>query len=76
MDNEPSYRFVRFSIKFGPLLLVAAAVAPLILIGLLTYPEVSVAALVAGVLAGVAAAFLMQLFLELIRIIADTLLPR
>lgn len=55
---------------------ILAALFPLLLIVLLGWPKITAAAVAAGILAGIAAAFLMQLLLEIVRVIADTLLPR
>lgn len=76
MQDEPSYAFVHFSLKYRLPLLACAAFAPIALIALIAWPAVSVTMVIAGIIAGGAAAFLMQLFIEIIGIIAETLLPR
>ncbi len=76
MDNEPTYPLVNLSLKFCSLIRIVAAVLPIILIVLIAWPAVSSTMIVAGVISGAVALFLMQLFIEIVAIIAETLLPR
>lgn len=76
MNDEPSYTLVHFSLKYRWLLLLGAALAPIMLIALIAWPTVTITMVIAGIVAGGAAAFLMQLFVEIVAIIAETLLPR
>lgn len=76
MNEESSYALVHFSLKYRVLLLICAALAPIILITLIAWPAVTTTMVIAGVIAGGAAVFCMQLFIEIIGVIAETLLPR
>ncbi|HTU09609.1 MAG TPA: hypothetical protein VMG08_01825 [Allosphingosinicella sp.] len=76
MDAEPTYIIVRMSLKYKLLLAILGALLPPTLIVLLAWPNLGPTLWIAAGLAGVAALFLMLLFLEIVRVIADTLLPR
>lgn len=76
MNEESNYTLVHFSLKYRVLLLVCAALAPTIMIALIAWPAVTATMIIAGIAAGGAAVFLMQLFIEIVGVIAETLLPR
>lgn len=76
MNDEPNYALVHFSLKYRVPLLVGAALLPLAMIALIAWPAVTATMLVAGVVGGAVAVFCMQLFIEIIGVIAETLLPR
>ncbi len=76
MNDEPAYALIHFSLRYRLLLLIAAVVTPILLIALLAWPGVTATMIIGGVIAGGAAAYLMQLFIEIINVIAETLLPR
>ncbi|MCP5143986.1 MAG: hypothetical protein H6978_04085 [Gammaproteobacteria bacterium] len=76
MNNEPSYALVHFSLKHRVLLLILAALMPVLLIALIAWPDLTATMVIAGVIAGGAAVFCMQLFIEIVAVIAETLLPR
>jgi hypothetical protein len=76
MDREPTYVIVHMSLKYRGFIAVLAALLPPVLIVLLAWPSLSLTLLIGAGIAGAAALFLILLLLEIVQVIADTLLPR
>jgi hypothetical protein len=76
MQEEPSYSLIHFTLKNALLLQICAAVSPLLLLCLIAWPELNILKIIAGIMMGAGAAFCMRLFIQLVNVIAETLLPR
>jgi hypothetical protein len=73
MDQYPTIKFI---VERGDLLAVAMGILPLLGGAALLLLGVHWFALVAGVVAAVVVYFLMKSYVELVRVIADMLLPK
>jgi hypothetical protein len=74
--QEPTYPTVRFILRYSRIVVGAAAVLPIAGVLLFTFPDIRWALVVAAIIAGAVVGFFVQSYVEIIRIIADTLLPR
>jgi hypothetical protein len=74
--QEPTYPTVRFILRHRQMIVGVAALLPLAGALLLTLPDFRWTVLAAAVVAGAISGFLLQSYVEIIRIISDTLLPR
>jgi hypothetical protein len=76
MDFEPNYPLVRFTLRRRKWFVPIAVLLPIALALLLTWPAPTWQSVLLGVVAGAIAGFAVRSYLEVLQIIADTLLPR
>lgn len=74
--QEPSYPTVRFILRYRHVIVGIAALLPIAGVLLFTLPDFRWTFVLAGIVASAVAAFFVQSYVEIMRIIADTLLPR
>jgi hypothetical protein len=74
--REPTYPTVRFLIRFGLYVSAVCAVLPLIAVLVWFWPTPGWPMVGAGVTVGLLAGVFVQSYIEVLRIMSDTLLPR
>jgi hypothetical protein len=74
--QEPNYPAVRFILRYQRIIVGVAAVLPIVGVLAFTLPIFHWNMILAAIVAGAVAGFFVQSYVEIIRIIADTLLPR
>jgi hypothetical protein len=74
--KEPAYPVVKFMLTYGKIVSALVALVPVAAALVLTWPVVSPAMMVGGIVVGAIFGLLMLSYVEVLRIISDTLLPR
>jgi hypothetical protein len=74
--QEPNYPTVRFILRHQRTIVGVAAVLPIVAALAFTLPVFHWNVILAAIVAGAVAGFFVQSYVEIVRIIADTLLPR
>ena len=76
MHQDPPVPTVRIVLRHGRLVVGLATLAPLVTALLFMLPDFNWRIAVVAIMASAASAFLMQCFVDVLKIIAETLLPR
>jgi hypothetical protein len=74
--QEPNYPTVRFILRYQRIIVGVAVLLPIVAALTFTLPDFHWNVMLAAIVAGAIAGFFVQSYVEIIRIIADTLLPR
>jgi hypothetical protein len=74
--QEPTYPTVRFIVRYQRIIVSVAALLPIVAVLAFTLPDFHWNVILAAVVAGAVVGFFVQSYVEIVRVIADTLLPR